>query len=627
MAQIFPRLQSCLGRMQAGERRFAQRLSEHLEDDYLCWYDVPVGPKQFHPDFIILNPHRGVLVIEVKDWRRETFTQQGDRYRISIHTPRGVVSEGNPMETARTNSMLVETLLRSSPALRNPTGHPYEGKLVMPYGWGVALTHITRSDFEELGLGTIMDGSRVICRDEMQESTDPMAFQQRLWNMFSVSYPCLMTLPQINHVRSLLFPELSLGGGPCQFGLLPAEASPLAVVIPELIRVMDLQQEQLARSLGEGHRVIHGVAGSGKTMILAYRCLHLSKALSKPILVLCYNVTLAARLKSLLHERASSLHEKVHVYSFHDWCGTMLDAYQVAKPKHSGDSNAYNSTLVEACTHGVDLGRIPRAQYGAVMIDEGHDFEADWLRLAVQMVDPTSNSVLVLYDDAQAIYAKREVKKFSFSSVGIQAQGRTTILKLNYRNTLEILAVAKAFAEDVLQSIDVNEDSMPTIAPESAGRRGRIPEIVSCTSAADEAETIALRIAAEIADGRMPQDIAVLTHGKHQLPAIEAALRRHHINFATASNASGKRALFNDPTAIKLVTLHSSKGLEFGLGIVPLAARKPKNDQEVLDETRLLYVGMTRATERLIFTHIGSSVYIDKLSSVIRQVSTTLAVA
>jgi superfamily I DNA and RNA helicase len=40
---------------------------------------------------------------------------------------------------------------------------------------------------------------------------------------------------------------------------------------------MDLQQEQLARSLGDGHRVIHGVAGSGKTMILGYRAEYLAK--------------------------------------------------------------------------------------------------------------------------------------------------------------------------------------------------------------------------------------------------------------------------------------------------------------------------------------------------------------
>ena len=63
------------------------------------------------------------------------------------------------------------------------------------------------------------------------------------------------------------------------------------------------------RSLGEGHRVIHGVAGSGKTMILGYRCLHLAKVLHKPILVLCFNITLAARLRSFIAEKG--IEEKV----------------------------------------------------------------------------------------------------------------------------------------------------------------------------------------------------------------------------------------------------------------------------------------------------------------------------
>lgn len=69
--------------------------------------------------------------------------------------------------------------------------------------------------------------------------------------------------------------------------------------VPDILRVMDLQQEQLARSLGDGHRVIHGVAGSGKTMILGYRAELLAKAANKPILVLCYNEPLAANLASM----------------------------------------------------------------------------------------------------------------------------------------------------------------------------------------------------------------------------------------------------------------------------------------------------------------------------------------
>ena len=40
--KLIPSLSSVTGRMTSGERRFAQRLESHLEDDWLCWYDVPV---------------------------------------------------------------------------------------------------------------------------------------------------------------------------------------------------------------------------------------------------------------------------------------------------------------------------------------------------------------------------------------------------------------------------------------------------------------------------------------------------------------------------------------------------------------------------------------------------------
>jgi Nuclease-related domain len=54
--------------MTGGEKRMAQSLEDNLEDDYTVWYDVPVGDKQVRPDFIVLHPQRGILVLEVKDW-------------------------------------------------------------------------------------------------------------------------------------------------------------------------------------------------------------------------------------------------------------------------------------------------------------------------------------------------------------------------------------------------------------------------------------------------------------------------------------------------------------------------------------------------------------------------------
>ena len=75
MATLVPSFHSCSTRMEPGERRFARRLEEKLEDEYLVWYDVPVGPKQLHPDFIILHPRRGIFILEVKNWKLETIRQ------------------------------------------------------------------------------------------------------------------------------------------------------------------------------------------------------------------------------------------------------------------------------------------------------------------------------------------------------------------------------------------------------------------------------------------------------------------------------------------------------------------------------------------------------------------------
>lgn len=69
MATLIPSLNSCLGRMTSSEKRFAYRLEKLLEDDYLCWYDVTVGVKRRRPDFLVLNPQRGLLALEVKDWK------------------------------------------------------------------------------------------------------------------------------------------------------------------------------------------------------------------------------------------------------------------------------------------------------------------------------------------------------------------------------------------------------------------------------------------------------------------------------------------------------------------------------------------------------------------------------
>ena len=95
--------------------------------------------------------------------------------------------------------------------------------------------------------------------------------------------------------------------------------------------------------------------------------------------------------------------------------------------------------------------------------------------LVTQMVDPETDSLLLLYDDAQSIYRKSKGLVFSLSSVGIKASGRTSILRLNYRNTREIIHFACEFSSRVLDAKAADDDHIPVVLPETGGISGPGP--------------------------------------------------------------------------------------------------------------------------------------------------------
>ena len=110
----------------------------------------------------------------------------------------------------------------------------------------------------------VLPGRLLTCQDEMLQDTDPGEFQKRLWGMFEYRFKKPLTLPDLNRIRWHLYPEIRIDN----LELFPRQKAPGQVSVPDVVKVMDIHQEQLARGLRDGHRVIHGVAGSGKTLIL-----------------------------------------------------------------------------------------------------------------------------------------------------------------------------------------------------------------------------------------------------------------------------------------------------------------------------------------------------------------------
>src|SRR5215470_3394169 len=116
MATLIPSYGSSLRRMTSGERRFAQRLESLLEADYLCWYDVPICAKYQHPDFVLLHPRRGLLILEVKDWKRDAIRRIIPA-SVTLLTETGAKELANPLLQARQYAFGVKSILERDPLL------------------------------------------------------------------------------------------------------------------------------------------------------------------------------------------------------------------------------------------------------------------------------------------------------------------------------------------------------------------------------------------------------------------------------------------------------------------------------------------------------------------------------
>ena len=593
---IFPQgLTNVDQRCNAGERRVLNQLKRCLGDDHLVWHNVPIGPRAREPDFVVLSPRQGVLLLEVKDWKKATLAG-ATRDRVELRTPRGPVTEANPLRQARDYALELVHHMQADPLLVHGQG-PFQGKLIFPYGWGVVFSGLRAADVPEADFRELFPEHQCLLRDDLEESLDPGDFGARLWGMFTVSYPHTLSLPQRDRIRWHLFPELRVS---TQAALdLSGDGPP---VLPDLLQVMDLQQEQIARTLGEGHRVIHGAAGSGKTMILIYRAQHLAAAArpDRPVLVLCFNRSLADRIAAQLRERG--VDERVQVRTFHGWCKDVVDSYQLDVP-WVPDKQAQFQQMVTSVERSLETGFVPGGQYCALLVDEAHDFEDAWLRMAVRLVDPVTN-------------------KFTMASVGIQAQGRTSILKLNYRNTAEVLSLAVQFAQSLLQGgreeLD-DQGGIPLVQPASAGRRGAVPLLSEAHSSREEAQWIADRVSDKLASGTAPSDLAILARTKSLLQPVEQALARRKVPLQSMAGQSIRSFDWSAPS-VKLLTLHSAKGLEFPAVHIAGLQAMPLRDEALEDAARLLYVGMTRATQELTLSCSGHSPVVERVRSALDQV-------
>jgi superfamily I DNA/RNA helicase len=200
--------------------------------------------------------------------------------------------------------------------------------------------------------------------------------------------------------------------------------------------------------------------------------------------------------------------------------------------------------------------------------------------------------------------------------VGIQAQGRTTILKINYRNTKQILQTASLVAADLLTAEEKDddaafEDCVPLLKPISCGRDGEAPIIIKLPTLRDEAFAIADHLSQAHKEGHAWGDMAILCADWKTMDLCASALAQrklpHRVRKKTGEYQPGA-------DAIQVMTMKVSKGLEFPVVALPGVGHMPAPGEDEQEAARVFYVAATRATQRLVMGVGGDGVLGLKIS-------------
>ncbi|MGB5600011.1 MAG: 3'-5' exonuclease, partial [Thiothrix litoralis] len=157
---------------------------------------------------------------------------------------------------------------------------------------------------------------------------------------------------------------------------------------------------------------------------------------------------------------------------------------------------------------------------------------------------------------------------------------------------------------------DSDEDHIPLLTPQSAGRHGLEPELRHFDSFSKETRTIAHWLQHWHDNRNMAwSDMCIVYRHTPQGRQLHEALQTAAIPCQWLDSSKTKKQFNPHDDSVKLMTMHSSKGLEFPLVVVAGLGFMPEEGQDVQAEAKLLYVAMTRSTEKLLLTYHQETVF------------------
>lgn len=395
------------------------------------------------------------------------------------------------------------------------------------------------------------------------------------------------------------------------------------------------KQIRLIQSAPKARAKICGLAGSGKTVVLAGRAVNAHKRHGGRVLILTFNIT----LRSYIHDKISAIREDFpwsafDISNYHRFITIALNnsdipielpehlqydganreiARKIAFQRDQYFEDSYYSNL--RAFEGAEV----KTKYDTILIDEIQDYKPEWIKIIRSYFLEENGEMLLFGDEKQNIY-KRALDEERRSKV-VEGFGKWVKLTKSFRYTTEspIIPLVESFQRSfLLQNYEIDSDESFQLSLTSVGLQAY--DNFDRENPWQLAETI-IKIAKE--NEIHPNDIAIISSQEEVLRSLDHVLRtseKHkertlcsfpsrevtqHPKYSKSYDkiSGAKKTGFNlNSGVMKLSSTHSFKGFESRLIFLLI------NNS---DSPEMVFTGLTRAKEDLVVLLEMDSPYLD----------------
>jgi len=371
-----------------GEETLVDFLTKSLDDSYEIYVQPFVNGD--HPDIILMRKNSGAMIIEVKDWNIKNYTVDHKLrwfFRDSqIHSPIDQVI--NYKENLF--NLHIEDLL--------------ELNIREPKHWGIVTCAVYFHNC------TTNELKNTVYKNADEKKRKFLNYIDLIGRDGLTKENFLKILEQRRLTKHSYFFNKKLYDG-FKVYLHP----PIHTLEQGIPFKYTREQLELTQSIPNREQKIKGVAGCGKTIVLAKRAVNAHKRIGRRILILTYNITLI----NYIHDRISEVREEFqwgnfYIINYHDFITTEMNNLGIpfeipddfsewtkTKKEFYFERNYYsNERLFENFSSKI-------TKYDAIFIDEVQDFKLKWLRIIKNNFLKQGGEYVLFGDEKQNIFKQQ----------------------------------------------------------------------------------------------------------------------------------------------------------------------------------------------------------------------------